>query len=229
MSSTAALAVRFPDPPAAPIAPDLLATARALLARDRSPVLRVAPSTPPAMREAMLSALADEGIPHVARYAAAIRERVMRENRCASVVDCSRAVAQGLLDAVHDLAEYTPDPVDGLYDFFSRVPETLRPRRGAPRSTLTGRPRGAGDCDDLTVLAVSLVRAAGIRARPEWIDQPGAFLNHVSPIVYLPTTAHPSGEPAWAESTIEGARVGEHPYRVVERLGHGPRIFGVTP
>jgi len=44
--------------------------------------------------------------------------------------------------------------------------------------------------------------------------------------VFLPSTTYPSGAPVWAESTIEGARVGEHPVTVVERLGHGARVFG---
>lgn len=223
------LAVYRDPPPAAPLPENLLAAARARLAVERATVIRVSPETPPAMREAMLSVLVDEGVPAVLPIAQRVRAEAWREAPGEAPFEASARLAQRLLEAVHDLVEYQPDPVDGLFDFFSRVPETLRPRRGTPRSRLTGRTQGLGDCEDMAVLACALLRAVGLRARPVWLSQPGAFQNHVALEVFLPTAAHPSGLPVWAEATIEGARVGEHPYTVVEREGHGPRIFGVTP
>lgn len=225
---TEPLAIYRDPPPAAPLSEGLLAAARARLAAERSAVIRVSPATPPALREAMLSILADEGIPVVAPLAARVRAEAWREAPGEGPFEASARLAQKLLDAVHDLVEYRPDPVDGLVDFFSRVPETIRPRRGTPRSRLTGRTQGLGDCEDMSVLATSLLRAVGLRARPVWLSQPGAFQNHVALEVFLPTASHPSGLPVWAEATIEGARVGEHPYTVVERVGHGPRVFGAA-
>lgn len=220
--------VRRPAPTGRPLPAELLAAARARLGRERSAVIRVDPTTPPEMREAMLSVMADEGVPVVAPIADRVRAESWRDAPSEAPAGASWRLAQRLLDAVHDLVEYKPDPVDGLYDFFSRVPETLRPRRGTPRSRLTGRTQGLGDCEDMSTVTVALLRAVGIRARPVWIDQQGAFQNHVAVEVFLPTSTHPSGAPVWAEATIEGARVGEHPMMVVERLGHGARVFGAT-
>lgn len=216
----------YPAPPSAPLPLELLRAARERLSRESAPVIRVAPSTPPELREAMLSILADEGVPLVASIAERVRAEAWREAPGEDPWAASWRLAQRTLEAVHDLVEYKPDPVDGLWDFFSRVGETLRPRRGTPRSRLTGRSQGLGDCEDMSTLTVSLLRANGVRARPIWINQPGAFQNHVALEIFLSTAAHPSGSPVWAESTIEGARVGEYPLAVVERLGHGARIFG---
>ena len=220
-----ALALR-PAPPSVALPQDLLAAARARLAREGAAVIRVDPATPPALREAMLSVLADEGVAAVRPIAERVRAEAWREAPGESPWNFSWRLAQRLLEAVHDLVEYQPDPVVDLYDFFARVPETLRPRRGTPRSRLTGRTQGLGDCEDMSTVTVALLRAVGLRARPVWIDQPGAFQNHVAVEVFLPSTTYPSGAPVWAESTIEGARVGEHPVTVVERLGHGARVFG---
>lgn len=233
------LAVRIEGaaPPASlPDAERMRGAARAWLARDRSPVIRVSPETPVPLREAMFSELADEGVAEVAPIAARVSSEVWRAHCAAAPDRCvatdliyRQRLAAALLDAVHDLAVYKPDPVDGLYDFVSRVPETLRPRRGTGRSALTGKIRGWGDCEDLAILYVSLARAAGFRAMPVWVQQDGAFQNHVAAVVYVPTVLSPSGEPRWAETTIEGAQIGEHPWVVVERLGHGPRVLGDTP
>jgi transglutaminase-like putative cysteine protease len=233
------LAVRVEGaaPPASlPDAERMREAARAWLARDRSPIVRIAPETPVPLREAMFSELADEGVDSVRPIVARVASDVWRAHCAAAPSRCvatdlvyRQRLAAALLDAVHDLAVYKPDPVEKLYDFASRVPETLRPRRGTGRSQLTGRMRGWGDCEDLSILYVALARAAGFRAMPVWVQQDGAFQNHVAAVVYLPTVVAPSGEPRWAETTIEGAQIGEHPWVVVERLGHGPRVFGETP
>ena len=185
---------------------------------------------------ALFDAMADEGIPIVRPLAERLRSLVWQEHCAGAGNRCDRTdlqfqqkLAQSILWAVHDLVEYKPDPVRGMQDFVSRVGETLRSRRKTPRSELTGYLRGQGDCEDMSILFVALARALGFRANTMWIQQDGAFQNHVAATVYIPTVIAPSGAPMWAETTIDGARIGEHPWVVVERLGHTPRVFGGQP
>lgn len=229
------LATITQEPPA--VSPDretLRTAARAYLAKHPEPIITIPGETPVAFREALFDAMAEEGAPIVKPIADRVASRVWRDH-CANVSErCDRTdiafrqkLAQSLLWAVHDLTDYRPDPVRGMYDFASRVAETIRPRRKqVGRSELTGHLRGVGDCEDMSILYVALARALGFRANTMWVQQDGAFQNHVAAVVYIPTVVAPSGAPLWAETTIDGARIGEHPWVVVERLGHQPRVFG---
>lgn len=72
-----------------------------------------------------------------------------------------------------------------------------------------------GDCEDLAVVLVALLLAAGLQARVKWQDQPGQALNHVTVLVMLP-----EGVPTWvwADPTVRGAQLGEEPHAAAQRL-----------
>lgn len=80
--------------------------------------------------------------------------------------------------------------------------------------------RGA-DCEERAALVAALVAADGIAARVVWLVQDGAPLDHVSALVDL-------GGWRWADATIPGARVGEHPRDAARRLGYRPHARGVS-
>jgi len=136
-------------------------------------------------------------------------------------------IAQGLLDALYALVEYRNDPASDE-DFYQPTWITLRPVPGNPLSPLTGQPKGIGDCEDTSVLyaalanAVPLVSGIPMSGRVEWLSQPDSPQNHVAASVTLP-----SGQ-AWVETTLPGARIGEHPYDALARLGnqHAAHITG---
>ena len=71
--------------------------------------------------------------------------------------------------------------------------------------------REGGDCEDLAALVVGGARALGVPARLVWIAQ-GGPLDHVVAEVYV------EGRWQWAEPTIAGAMLGEHPYEAAARL-----------
>ena len=226
----------MPEPEVSADRETLRTAARNYLAKHPEPVITIQGETPVAFREALFDAMAEEGVPIVKPLADRLRSLVWQEhctgagNRCDRTdLQFQQKLAQSILWGVHDLVEYKPDPVRGMQDFVSRVGETLRSRRKTPRSELTGYLRGQGDCEDMSILFVALARALGFRANTMWIQQDGAFQNHVAATVYIPTVIAPSRAPMWAETTIDGARLGEHPWVVVERLGHTPRVFGGQP
>jgi hypothetical protein len=137
-----------------------------------------------------------------------------------------RAVLQRLLDAVFETVVYRPDPASDQ-DFYQPSLLTLRPVPGNPISPLTGKPKGAGDCEDSSVLFAAFVHAAAaltgrrFGTHVEWLSQPGKPQNHV------PATAWGAdGERLWAETTLPGARIGEHPYAALARLGNAERVEG---
>jgi len=143
-----------------------------------------------------------------------------------------RGIAQAILDwqAKHIAYEYDP----GDLEVFQ-----------SPRYTLA---RGAADCEDKASLVVALAKLAGLEAHSCWVSQPRARNNHVAPRVCLQSLNGASIASArapwdydqshdrydlevtcpaplcelhgyvWAEATLKGARVGEHPYDVLRRL-----------
>lgn len=137
-----------------------------------------------------------------------------------------KEVLQTLLDAIFKLVLYTPDPASEM-DFYQPVELTLRPVPGNLISPLTGRPKGNGDCEDTATLYVALVRAAGhLLGRPldghvKWLSQPGKPQNHVPAMAWGSDGIH-----LWAETTLPGSQIGEHPYDALARLGDAPRIEG---
>lgn len=104
------------------------------------------------------------------------------------------AVANALLAFVQKDIGYVDDPSGEWYQ--------------GPIYTLE---RG-GDCEDLVALFAALCQCAGVQSRIVWMDQPHAKLNHVTAQVLIP-------ERGWqfAETTIESARVGQHPYAAARR------------
>jgi transglutaminase-like putative cysteine protease len=129
---------------------------------------------------------------------------------------------QALLDGMHARVTYYPDCGDGNCEDIQR-----------PAYTLFGI--GRGDCEDMSMAFASMARAMGYTARAVWLPQPGAN-NHVPAQIcgtpphaithtaqVIPPENGPSCESpngwVWVETTLPGARVGEHPYEAAERLG----------
>ena len=87
-----------------------------------------------------------------------------------------------------------------------------------------------GDCEDLANLFVGLCRSQSIASRLVWFDQKNHKLNHVCAQVLvgegmgIPTDGRGW---AWAECSMEGALLGEHPYDAVARLNRYD-VFGIT-
>jgi transglutaminase-like putative cysteine protease len=74
--------------------------------------------------------------------------------------------------------------------------------------------RNGGDCEDLATLFVALAFANRWAARIAWINQPGQPLNHVTAQIQ----PKQGGPWVWAEPSLLGARLGEHPYVAASRL-----------
>lgn len=139
------------------------------------------------------------------------------------------AVAQRLLDALNGEVAYALDCGNGGCEIVA-----------SPRWTLAAR---RGDCKKRSMLYAAMARTLGIPARAVWIDQEsaGAPLNHVAAQacmavdrvkratmpsaprhaaqVIVPEGQTCNGGWSWVETTINGARVGEHPYDAQSRLG----------
>jgi len=192
----------------------------------------VPPTMPPAERLRVLDGLATE---------AARDPSVQKLSGCIAALAASRwmgggpppdaFVVQTYLDVLHELVDYVPDPSDAQgnpLEQYQTVRWTLFSRRGA-LSSLTGHPRGAGDCEDLATAFVALLRARGLHAGLQWLSQPGLPQNHVAAVVCgLHHLAFDADGCVWAETSIPGARLGEDPYAVVRRVGRGDAVFG-TP
>lgn len=103
-------------------------------------------------------------------------------------------LAEVTLDAVHNFP-YVPHP-EGI-EQFQPVSWTLQ---------------YGGNCEDLSCLYAVLARNVGLPCRLVWINQPKAKLNHVAPQVFI------YGDWYWAESSINGAMMGEDPYVAAARL-----------
>lgn len=79
------------------------------------------------------------------------------------------------------------------------------------------------DCEERAALLAALCSADGIGALLAWLLQNGAPLDHVTVLVWV------GGDVAvWADPTIPGALVGEHPRDAARRLGYKPRSRGVA-
>ncbi len=104
--------------------------------------------------------------------------------------------AQGL-----DAAARLLSAVQGRVRFEPERGEVFR----SPRATWE---RGAGDCDDSATLLAALASAAGLPAELVPMGAGGAPTHVVARIL---------GQ--WAETTLRGARLGEHPGAALSRLG----------
>lgn len=138
-------------------------------------------------------------------------------------------LVQWLMDAVHLLMDYAPDP-PGL-EVFQTVQWSIGGECGFSVSPITGNRKGCGDCEDLATLLVCLCLCLGITARVKWIEQKGSPLNHVAALVLF-DDQRPDDPRAWrcTDATIPGARVGETPYEALDRVGPGfrSRVFGLS-
>lgn len=72
--------------------------------------------------------------------------------------------------------------------------------------------RGEGDCDCHARLVYALLLAGGMRPRL-------AFLHRGGPPIHVLVQVYHSGEWVWLETTVKGARFGEHPWTAARRLG----------
>jgi transglutaminase-like putative cysteine protease len=109
-----------------------------------------------------------------------------------------------LLDRVHRLVTYKPDP-EGR-DVFREIEWTIA---------------NGGDCEDLSALFVAMCRTAGLAARLVWLEQQSyAALNHVTAQVLLS-----DGAWHWADASLPNAQLGQHPYDV-PRNEHTNLVFG---
>lgn len=112
-------------------------------------------------------------------------------------------VGRGDLDAVaRALREvqalpYTPDP-PGSVDLLSL--------------SLACVERVGGDCEERAALFAARCDAMRVRAAVVWVPQPWARLDHVSSQVMV------QGRWCWADATVPGARLGEHPWDAARRL-----------
>ncbi len=79
-----------------------------------------------------------------------------------------------------------------------------------------------GDCEDLSALLMAVLYLLGFESRIVWIDQPGQAYNHVSLQVRL------SDQWVWAEPSLEGAYLGEHPYAAMRRLDAFHKVAGAS-
>lgn len=78
------------------------------------------------------------------------------------------------------------------------------------------------DCEERAMLLAALCAAAGVPAEVVWIVQRGAPLDHVTARVDVGAGWE------WADPTIPGARVGEHPRDAARRVGYRPHARGVS-
>lgn len=154
-------------------------------------------TTSPQRRLRILNEIAEEGRPYAQVWAMNVLARQ------GVPPSSARHVAQAILRAVQYDLLYKDDPPGK--EVFTSVAETI----------LAG-----GDCEDLSVVLVSALRALGIRARVVWITQEGRSLNHVTAQVSFSDPSVPDNlaEWLWAEPSIRGAELGENPYAAAARL-----------
>lgn len=161
---------------------------------------------PPAERLRVFRHLADEGRAAVRPFVAPFRAGLLQLS--------PEARAAWALGLVWDLAVYEPDPWQADGSDTATPPERLiAPRAGRPVSPITGRPKGAGDCEDLAILLVSILQELDVVSRMDWLEQEEAAENHVSVEIRAPRGW------LWADPSVEGAFVGEHPYAAARRMG----------
>lgn len=73
--------------------------------------------------------------------------------------------------------------------------------------------REGGDCEERAVWLAAALAAARIPAELVWLSQPGQEADHVT------VRAHLDGRWLWADPTVPGARLGEHPQDAADRVG----------
>lgn len=186
----------------------------------------IPPTMPPAERILRLNRESQRAAqdPSIQRLARALYTRLATRLGRAPT---STETLQELMDAIHLLVDYVPDPPGR--EIFQTVRSTLSNGLGRGISPLTGQLKGGDDCEGLAAAVVALGLVLGLNMGNHWYHQEGAALNHVAAEACDggPWPTH-FGRCIPIETTIPGARPGETPYDVLRRIGpaHKERIFG---
>lgn len=120
-----------------------------------------------------------------------------------------RERARVLLEWLHERVAFRPDPNEWTEgDLYQSARSTWQARRG--------------DCDDTAPLLAAMMTAAGLRAQLVAMssERYGWQPRHVSVKVWLPcceTCRKGCWDWVWAEPTIRGAKLGEHPLSAAMR------------
>lgn len=159
---------------------------------------RICDDTPVRARVEVLQGLAEEGKQFETVRSLAARARKLACKRMVphfGMINDADAlvIAEAALEAVQSL-EYHANPVG---EWFQPTDYTI----------LHG-----GNCEGLSSVLVSILGLLGLTAQIVWLDQPDRPLNHVAVQVWI------GGQWLWADASIFGARVGEHPYAALARL-----------
>lgn len=163
-------------------------------------VVRVSDETPPASRVKALEQLADQG---------ATLDQV--KALAAGFTGDARLRAEQVLAAAQALGWHADPPGE----WFQPVLATLAV---------------GGDCEDLAAALVALARAAGLRARIAWLDQPEYPQNHVTAQISFDPMSVPGSQATWlwAEPSVDGAALGEDPYVAANARSALVRLRGNT-
>jgi hypothetical protein len=149
----------------------------------------------------LLGQLADEGAQDPTIRALADQLWAESGGDRAEFVGACMRIAQGV--------PYIPDPPGK--DVFRDAPTVLRE---------------GDDCDGKVVLCCALLRAdRRVRCAPVHIPQPWSSEDHLAVAVEL----GPGQGPYWADVTIPGARLGEHPWAALVRLGAPAGVYSIRP
>ena len=184
-----------------------------------APPYRVSDSTPEVERVALLDTRVEEGLADglVCRAAwlvlegelgvARTQDLLARQRRGAPMLRAdTTAVTTALLRYVQREVGYRPDP-EGEW------------HQGSVYTLAHG-----GDCEDLAVLLVAMLRCVGLGAAVVWYTvPPPAVLNHVTVRVDLG-----DGAGVFAEPSVYGAFLGEDPWDAATRTAQTERL-GTIP
>lgn len=190
--------------------------------------VEVEPTVPPAVRVQMLNRYSKDGAQDPAFAKIATNLYSMLANRLGRRPNAYELL-NWLMARVHDFVDYEPD-FEGR-EIFQPVQSTLWNGQGRTISPITGRRKGADDCEGLAAVVVGWALALGIRAGNVWNDQPDAAQNHVTAEACDGGTFPVD----WTgciplETTIPGAYPGETTTQVINRVGptYRARIYGGT-
>lgn len=165
---------------------------------------RIPDTYPPRLREQILDAVAnvaatDPLVRELAERIAVEADARARPGQCLSP-PCADLRARAILRYVQS-RPYEPDP-DGQ-EWYAGLIYTIG---------------YGGDCEELAALVVALARVVGIPGEVRWMDQPNHPLNHVTALLYV------NGQWVWAEASVVGAQLGEHPQAAATRLAQRSRL-----
>lgn len=126
------------------------------------------------------------------------------DSRQPEVIELARSIAASTDHSAAGIARALLGYVGELVDFLPESVELFRPTQNTIED-------GIGDCDCSARAYLALARAAGLKAGLATLGQPPT---HVAPVVNLGR-----GRWVWAETSVRGAELGEHPIEAARRLG----------